>query len=113
MLFRIAGIALVLLLLLQPSRQETLPPPVRDRVTLLALDTSASMKQHDANGAARLDAARNLLLANNILPANGIVANPHLRLFQFSDDAKAVSKPVMELAADGKTTRFNKSVTTM
>src|SRR3569833_2658776 len=30
-LFRLAGIALVILLLLQPSRREILPPPIRGR----------------------------------------------------------------------------------
>ena len=44
---RIAGIALVLLLLLQPSHRISLPPPTKDRVTLIGLDTSLSMKQRD------------------------------------------------------------------
>ena len=40
--FRVAGIALVVLLLLQPSRREVLPPPTKDRVTLIGLDTSSN-----------------------------------------------------------------------
>ncbi|MGD0745869.1 MAG: hypothetical protein ABSA45_12015, partial [Verrucomicrobiota bacterium] len=59
--FRVAGIALVMLVLLQPSRREILPPPTKDRVTLIGLDTSLSMKQRDAGNESRFDAAKNLL----------------------------------------------------
>src|ERR1700733_484913 len=45
--FRLAGIALVLALLLQPSREEEIPPVVTDRVTLVAVDDSRSMAQRD------------------------------------------------------------------
>jgi len=113
MLFRIAGVALVILLLLQPSREEKLPPPVRDRFTMVAIDTSASMKQRDAGETTRLDAAKELLLSGDVVPRNGVVADPHLRVFAFSDDARPVTGSVLDLAADGKTTRFHKSVTTM
>jgi len=67
--FRLAGLAVVLLLLLQPSRLEQVPPPVANRVTLMALDTSLSMKQRDVNGVMRLDAARNLLVDAEALTA--------------------------------------------
>ena len=36
--FRLLGVALVLALLLQPSRLEEIPPVVTDRVTLVAVD---------------------------------------------------------------------------
>ena len=38
LLFRLAGIALVLALLLRPSHRELLPPPTKDRVMLIGLD---------------------------------------------------------------------------
>ena len=37
-------------------------PLTKERVTLIGLDTSLSMKQHDVERASRLDAAKNLLL---------------------------------------------------
>src|SRR3974390_416439 len=61
LLFRTTGILWVMVLLLQPSRQEALSPPSKDRVTLIGVDTSLSMKQRDVDREARLDAAKNLL----------------------------------------------------
>jgi hypothetical protein len=113
LMFRLCGIALVLALLLQPSRRELLPPPARDRVTLVGLDTSLSMKQRDAGGKTRLDAARNLLQESGVVKPDGLPADPHLRLFEFSDDARPVQRSILDLAPAGKTTRFHKSITTM
>jgi hypothetical protein len=111
--FRLSGLALVLALLLQPSRREFLPPPTRDRVTLLALDSSLSMKQRDAGDKTRFDAAKNLLLESGAVAPNGTVTDPHLRLFEFSDDARPVQRSVLDLAPAGKTTRFHKSIGTI
>jgi hypothetical protein len=127
--FRVAGLALVLALLLQPSRREFLPPPTRDRVTLIGLDSSLSMKQRDAGERTRFDAARNLLLESGAVGQNGVPgdlavaawqrnlasapAGPLVRLFEFSDDARPVQRSVLDLAPAGKTTRFHKSVGTM
>lgn len=112
-LFRVAGLALVVLLLLQPSRQEFLPPPAKERVTLVAVDTSLSMRQRDVERAARLDAAKNLLLEAGVVARNGLPQTPHLRLFEFNDDARLVTKPVLDLVPGGKSTRLHKSITTM
>jgi hypothetical protein len=111
--FRLAGIALVLLLLLQPSQRELIPPPKKDRCTLLAVDTSASMKQRDADSTARLDAARNLLVESGAVGRDGVCENPRLRLFEFSDNAQPLTKSALDLAPRGKTTRVNQSVQTM
>lgn len=111
--FRVLGIALVLGLLLQPSRRQFLPPPTRERVTLVALDTSLSMQQRDVQGETRFDAARNLLLDSGAVARNGLPTNPRLRLFGFSDDARPISQSILELAPAGKTTRLHKSVTTL
>jgi hypothetical protein len=113
LLFRLSGIALVVWLLLQPSRREFLPPPTTERVTLIGLDTSLSMKQPDAGNQSRFDAAKNLLLNSGAAGHDGKVASPRLRLFRFSDDARPVEKSILELAPAGKTTSFHKSVTTM
>ena len=112
-LFRLAGIALVILLLLQPSRREILPPPIRDRVTLVGVDSSASMKQRDAGSKTRLDAAKDLLANANIVGQNGIASDPRLRLFEFSDDARPVQQSILDLMPAGKTTRFHKVLGTM
>jgi len=110
LLFRVTGIVLVLLLLLQPSREELLPPPTKERITLVGVDTSLSMKQEDAGHASRLDAARNLLLETKAVAQNGIPENPRLRVYQFGADAEPAPKTVLALAPTDKTTRFNKSV---
>ena len=113
LVFRLLGIALVLLLLLQPSRQEKVPPPTRERITLVGVDTSLSMKQRDVERASRFDAARNALLESGALERNGLPASPRLRLFEFSDDARPIAKSFLEVAPAGKTTRFHKSVSTL
>jgi hypothetical protein len=113
LLLRAVGIILVALLLLQPSRQELLPPPTKNRVTLMAVDTSLSMKQRDADSVTRLDAAKNLLLSADAVAPNGLAADPRLRLFEFSVDASPVRGSAFDLVAKGITTRLNKSVLTM
>jgi hypothetical protein len=113
LLFRVAGLALVLMLLLQPSHREFLPPPTKDRVTLIGLDTSLSMKQRDAGGASRFDAAKNLLQTADTVTASGISADPRLRLFEFSEDARPIQKSILDLVPAGKTTLFHKSIGTM
>jgi hypothetical protein len=113
MICRLSGMALVLIVLLQPSRRESLPPPTRDRVVLIGLDSSLSMKQRDAGAKSRFDAARDLLLEAGALAQNGMPADSRMRLFEFSDDARLVPQSVLNLTPEGKTTRFHKSVTTM
>jgi hypothetical protein len=111
--FRLAGLALLLALLLQPSRREFLPPPTRDRVTLIGLDSSLSMKQRDAGDKTRFDAAKNLLLDSGALAPNGLAEDPRFRVFEFSDDARPVARSVLDLVPAGKTTRFHQSIGTM
>src|SRR4051812_34738458 len=53
--FRLLGILAVVLILLQPSHLEQIPPPEKPRLILLALDTSRSMEQMDVDKASRLD----------------------------------------------------------
>jgi len=113
LMFRSAGMALVLLLLLQPSRRVLLRPPTQERVTLLALDTSRSMNQRDAGSESRFDAARNLLVESGAVGRNGLALDPTHRVFEFSDDARPVQKSVLDLTPTGTTTRFHKSIGTL
>ena len=68
LLLRLGGVALVLLILLQPSRQERLPSERRDKFTLVAVDASRSMRQTDSGRRSRLDAARELLWESGAVP---------------------------------------------
>jgi hypothetical protein len=113
LLFRILGIVLVLILLLQPSRQEFIPPPNKERITVVAVDSSLSMKQRDVARASRMDAAKNLLQESGVVAANGLPENARLRLFEFDTDARPITKSVNDLAPEGKSTRFHRSITTM
>jgi hypothetical protein len=111
--FRLCGLALIVMLLLQPSKEEHLPPPTQERVTVVGLDSSLSMKQKDADRTARLDAARTLLLESGAVDGSGLARDPHLRLFNFADDAAPVPNSVLELGPGGKSTRLHSSVSRM
>ncbi|MDB6109887.1 MAG: hypothetical protein JWR69_1637 [Pedosphaera sp.] len=111
--FRLLGILMVLLVLLQPSRLEKIPPPDKPRLTLVAVDTSHSMEQTDVDKASRLAAAKNLLQEADLIPRNGIIKDPALRMFEFSGDAAPVPGSVMDLTAKGGTTRFHHSISSM
>jgi hypothetical protein len=111
--FRLVGIALVLLLLLQPSRLISLQPPTKDRITLIGLDTSLSMKQRDAGNETRFDAAKNLLQEAGAIASNGTPADARLRLFGFADGAQPLLQSIFDLAPTGKTTLFDKSINNM
>ncbi len=112
-LFRLAGIALVVILLLQPSRRELLPPLTKDRVTLVGLDTSLSMKQRDEGDESRFDAARTLLQDSGVVDHSGTPADPRLLLFGFGDDAQPIQQSIFDLVPTGRTTLFHKSINTM
>jgi uncharacterized membrane protein len=111
--FRLLGIFMVLLVLLQPSRLEQIPPPEKQRLTLVAVDTSRSMEQMDVDKASRLEAAKNLLQEAELVPRDGVVTDPTLRMFEFSEEAAPVSRSMADLAAKGQTTRFHHSITAM
>lgn len=112
-IFRLLGIILILVLLLQPSRLEEVPPPATQRLTLVGLDTSSSMAQADVDKVPRLDAAKSLLQDANLFTREGVPNDPDLRLFEFSDDAVPVSRSLTDLIAKGRTTLFHRSVSTI
>lgn len=111
--FRVTGMALVVLLLLQPSRRDFLPPPTKDRVTLIGVDTSLSMKQCDVGNESRFDAAKSLLEESGAITSSGLPVDPRLRLFGFGDDARPILQSILDLVPTDKTTLFHKSINTM
>ncbi|HEX5220436.1 MAG TPA: VWA domain-containing protein [Verrucomicrobiae bacterium] len=113
LLFRLFGLVLVMGLLLQPSEREMLPPPSREQVTVVALDSSASMKQRDVGRATRFDAARDILRESGAVLADGSPANPRVRLFQFHADAQPVTQSIQDVVPRGNSTRIHTSVNTL
>jgi hypothetical protein len=106
---RCAGIAGVLLLLLQPSRIETIPPPPVNRVTIIGVDSSNSMKQDDMPAGTRTEAAMESLRDAELIDASGNPAGNSLRFFKFAEDAE----PATTFKPEGKSTLFHTSVQTM
>ncbi|MEP6670380.1 MAG: hypothetical protein ABJF10_14565 [Chthoniobacter sp.] len=112
LLFRLLGVALVLLLLLQPSRVEEIPPPLTNRVTLVAVDDSRSMAQKDVEQGTRSQAARALLADASLVKPDGTPADHDTRLFQFGEDATPM-KSVADLKTAGASTRVHRSISTI
>lgn len=112
LLLRLIGVAIILLILLQPSRQEPLPERKIQKVLLVGVDNSRSMKQDDVAKMSRLEAAKNALREARLTPGAG--SQVQARLFQFSEDATPLSPGGLDLIkADGVSTRIHTSVETM
>ena len=111
--FRVAGLALIFLVLLQPSRREEIPPPKINQVTLVALDTSRSMNQSDVQKMSRLDAAKNLLVEADLVSSSGTASAANTRLFEFSNDSTPITSELENLKPEGGSTRIHRAVTSM
>lgn len=111
--FRLTGLALVLLILLQPSRQEPLPAERRDQVTLVAVDASRSMRQTDSGQRSRLDTARELLWEAGAVPRGTEPPPGGIRLFRFGTDAAPLTTSLAALEAADRTTKFHQSIQTI
>jgi hypothetical protein len=113
--FRLAGCALVLLILLQPSRIEPLPVQTETKVTLVAIDASRSMRQPDAGKLTRFDAARELLWDAGVTPrgTTSSAAADGVRLFSFGENATPLTRPLAELHPERTTTQIHTSVQAM
>lgn len=109
---RLAAIALVAVLLFQPTEEESLPRPEVRRVLLAAVDVSQSMAETDGpQQARRLDAARQALAESGILDTDAL---GEVRIFAFDADARQViAEALPALDAAGETTRFHQSLTTV
>ena len=111
LLLRLSAVAAVVLLLLQPSKLETITPPQIDRVTVIAIDDSRSMAQRDTEQGTRSDAVQALLRESGIAKGD-VMAETDIRLFRFSGDAAPLQR-LSQLDASGETTRIHTSVTSV
>ena len=68
---RLLALALIVFLLFQPSREEKVPVPAREKSIIFALDDSASMAEPHRTGSSRIDAARADLEAAGVLHDGG------------------------------------------
>ncbi|OYV06903.1 MAG: hypothetical protein CFE26_03810 [Verrucomicrobiales bacterium VVV1] len=110
LLCRLTALALLIALLLQPSREENVPVPSSEKSVIFALDDSASMAEPHRDGSSRIDAAR------ADLEKSGVLKNTsgRCRFVTFSDGAKPETADSLLLApADGKITRFDSSIASL
>jgi hypothetical protein len=104
---RLAALAAIVFLLLQPSREEEVPVPAREKSVLFAVDTSASMAEPHRDGTSRIDAARADLDAAGVLHENGGLH----RFYTLATTAAPATPDAVRLApADGADTRFDTSI---
>ena len=107
---RLSGIAVIIVLLLQPIRIDHIPVPAVEKSLLIAVDTSQSMLEPHTGGVARIDAAR------ADLDKAGMVAgdDPRIHLFNFDQLALPISaENLMSHASDGENSLFNASLTSL
>lgn len=110
LLSRLAALAIILLLLLQPSREEKVPVPAREKLVMFAVDVSASMKEPHSDGASRIKAALADLKKSGVLDAE----DSNCRFFTFSETAKAATRDGLYSAVpNGPSTRFDTSIAAM
>lgn len=106
---RLAAIAVIIFLLLQPSKEEKVVLPVVEKSVLFAVDTSASMREPHSTGASRIDAVR------TDLEKSGVLADSRLhRFFTFGETAAPTTPEALSLmSADDPSTRIDSSITTL
>lgn len=104
---RLLAVLAVIVLLLQPSREETITPPSVKRSLLIAIDSSASMAESDSEGVRRVDRAINALEEAGLLDAE----NSPFRFHLFDETARLISaEGVRSIAAGGEQTRIHSSL---
>ncbi len=110
-LLRLLAIALLVVLLFQPMIEETRSRKHPNRVTLVAMDTSRSMRETDSAGQVRrLDAARRILAESGLMNAEKD-APGEVRLFEFAENSRPLAAgEIPALEATGETTRFHQSL---
>src|SRR6478736_7940699 len=80
---RLSALAIIVLLLLQPSREEKVPVPARDKSVIFAIDNSASMREPHGTGSSRIDAVRADLEKAGVTGEN----DGKIRFFSFAETA--------------------------
>ncbi len=104
---RLTALAVILFLLLQPSRQEKVPVPSVDKSVIFAIDKSISMKEPHRDGSSRIDAVRNDLESAKLLNHGD---GKH-RFMTIAETAKTATPDLIKtMQADGVTTRMHTSV---
>jgi hypothetical protein len=107
LVLRISALAIIVFLLLQPSREEKVPVPSIPKSVVFAIDTSASMAEPHDNGATRIDALRADLETAGVLSAD---PSTH-RFFNFDEKAYLASaESILKTPPLGKTSRFHTSI---
>lgn len=100
---RLCAIAGLLILLLQPSREEEVHLPVVEKSILFTIDTSASMREPHSDGSSRIDAAKADLAGSGVLESSS-----RHRFLTFAESAELTdAESVPLLAADGTSTHFD------
>lgn len=104
LLLRLGGIAIVILLLLQPYREEKIQQASIKRQLWVAVDDSLSMNETHQNGASRLDAVKQDLMETGLLQT----APDQVRFYTFSQNAQnTTAESLLSLKATGATTKFH------
>ncbi len=107
-MFRVLALTLLFLPLLQPATEESIPRWRPQRLALVALDTSQSMAEKDADGSTRLDAARRLVQEHQLTGESSLGI---CRVYAFDADSRsAVPEDLDSLQAAGETTYFDTSL---
>ncbi|MGJ8634700.1 MAG: hypothetical protein ACSHX7_12355 [Luteolibacter sp.] len=104
---RLLALAITVLLLLQPVREEKIPVPSRKKSILFAIDNSASMAEPHSTGSSRLDAVRADLETAGVFTEND---DTH-QFYTFSEKiAPQTPDSIRLLPPNGQTTRFDTSI---
>lgn len=107
LLSRLAALTIIVLLLFQPSREEKVPVPAREKSVIFAVDDSASMREPHRSGSSRIDAARADLEAAGVLHDAG---GRH-RFVTFAETTRpATPESLRHAPAGGATTRIDSSI---
>lgn len=106
--FRLGALALLMIPLLQPFEEESIPRHHPERFVSVVVDTSASMAEKDADGSTRLDAARALIAKHHLAGRSDIGLG---QVHQFDVESKPVAPENLDnLQPTGETTHFDASL---
>ena len=113
--FRLIAIALVCLFLFQPMIEEPIARRHPKRVALVAVDSPISKDEKDGiDQASRIDTARKLRADSGLIGAKQASKLGDVRLFGFDEDARSLPENgLLTLAADGGTTSFHSSISSI
>ena len=114
LVFRLLAIALVVALLLQPSRREEVRHDVRPGAVLVAVDASRSMTHADDGQTSRLDRTREILSEAGILDTDDRASTGGPRFYRFDSTAESLAPgQLAELEPDGDDTQVHTSIQTL